>query len=66
VCRYSAAGGRWIEESVTFAYYCPEHQKPYDHTEYDRTVKSVRYFRTVPAIPARLEEVFPGDHPEEK
>lgn len=50
--------GRREEDIATVSYYCPACRKPYDHVEYNRATRNTRYFRIVPAVPSRLEEVF--------
>ena len=51
-------GDRWEEDVETVSYYCPGCRKPYDRIGCNRATGNIRYFRTVPAVPAHPEEIF--------
>ena len=58
ICPYFTVTG-WRGSSEWFFYYCPDHRKSYDYVEHDKAINNgaPRYYRTIPASPARMEPV---------
>ena len=58
---WGPAGDRCEEDTETVYYYCPACRKPYDHVQYNRATGTTRYFRTLPAVLTRREEIIPDE-----